>query len=69
MELSTAPWCTPGRSRCAALKVNATAIIMAHNHPSGVAEPTATDRNRPQPTAQSRHRDGRDTQARRGTSA
>ena len=39
--------------RC--LEVNAAAIIMAHNHPSGVAQPTATDRNRPQPTARSRH--------------
>jgi len=28
----------------AALKVNAAACIMAHNHPSGVAEPSAADR-------------------------
>ncbi len=28
-----------------ALQVNAAAIILAHNHPSGVAEPSAADRN------------------------
>ncbi|HEU0277541.1 MAG TPA: DNA repair protein RadC [Rhodanobacteraceae bacterium] len=29
----------------AALKYNAAAVILAHNHPSGVAEPSAADRN------------------------
>ena len=29
----------------AALKHNAAAVILAHNHPSGVAEPSAADRN------------------------
>ncbi len=28
----------------AALKHNAAAVILAHNHPSGVAEPSAADR-------------------------
>lgn len=27
------------------LKHNAAAVILAHNHPSGVAEPSAADRN------------------------
>ena len=29
----------------AALRHNAAAVILAHNHPSGVAEPSAADRN------------------------
>lgn len=29
----------------AALQVNAAAVIFAHNHPSGVAEPSQNDRN------------------------
>jgi len=28
----------------AALKANAAAMIIAHNHPSGIAEPSAADR-------------------------